>query len=259
MEEHHEHHKKESNEGMYAVAIAIIVSVIILSGVIIYAVNGVNSNLAQINTNLGNLKININSNIGTGQQLQATPTPTATQAPQQQPTGPNFNLEGAAVKGKSDAKITIVEYSDFQCPYCERFYSLTYPSIITDWIDTGKAKIIFKHFPLNQIHPNAQKAAEATECANDQGKFWEMHDIMFENQGAIQVTDLKKYAADLKLDTTKFNSCLDSGEKADKVNADLQEGIANGVTGTPSFFINGQNLVGAQPYSVFQQALQSFA
>ncbi|MEK6953525.1 MAG: DsbA family protein [Candidatus Micrarchaeota archaeon] len=258
-EQHHEHHKKEGNEGMYAVAIAMIVSVIILSGVMVYAVNGVNSNLAQINTNLGNLKININSNVPTGQQLQGTPTPAPTQAPAQQPNAPTFKLEGAPTKGKADAPITIVEYSDFQCPYCQKFYSQTYPSILTDWVESGKAKFVFKHFPLTQIHPNAQKASEATECAKDQNKFWEFHDKIFENQGAIAITDLKKYAADLKLNTATFDKCLDGGEKAAQVNADLQEGIANGVTGTPSFFVNGQNIVGAQPYTVFQQVLGSAA
>lgn len=255
------HHRKDSNEGMYAVAIAMIISVIILSGVMVYAVNGVNSNLAQINSNLANLKINVNSNIGTGQQLQATPTPTATatQPPTGQPTAPKFDLSNAPMKGKADAKITIVEYSDFQCTFCARFYTQTYPSILKDWVDSGKAKFYFKHFPLTQIHPQAQKASEASECAKDQGKFWEMHDKIFENQNTLAITDLKKFAADLKLDTAKFDKCLDGNEKAAIVAADLQEGIANGVTGTPSFFVNGQNIVGAQPYTVFQQALSSIA
>src|SRR3989344_847796 len=240
-----QHHAKNSNEGMYAVAVAMIVSVIILSGVMVYAVNGVNSNLAQINTNIANLKINVN--VPQQQQLQGTATPAPTQ-PAQQPAGPNFDLKNAAVKGKDDAKITIVEYSDFQCPFCSRFYAQTLPSILKDWVDSGKAKIYFKHFPLTSIHPNAQKASEATECAKDQNKFWEMHDKIFENQAAIQIADLKKYAADLKLDTAKFNKCIDDGEKAAAVNADLQEGFANGVTGTPSFFINDHSIVGAQPY-----------
>ena len=133
------------------------------------------------------------------------------------------------------------------------------PSILKDWVDTGKAKLYFKHFPLSQIHPYAQKAHEASECAKDQNKFWEMHDKLFQNAQALGVDDLKRYASDLKLDTAKFNTCLDGGSKASIVAEQLQEGIGAGVTGTPSFFVNGQNIVGAQPYSVFQQVLQSLA
>ncbi|MFH1258049.1 MAG: DsbA family protein [Candidatus Micrarchaeota archaeon] len=257
MEEHM--HKKDNNEGLYAVAIAIVVSVIILSGVIVYAANSMNSNLGLINTNMQNLKLNVNVQ-GGSQQLQGTSTPQATATPQPQPNQLNVVLDDTVpMKGNKDAKITIIEYSDFQCPYCERFISGAYPSILSDWIDTGKAKIYFKQFPLAQIHPYAEKAAEATLCAEEQGKFWEMHDKLFANQNALTVDDLKKYAADLKLDTAKFNACLDGGTKAADVNAELQEGVANGVTGTPSFFINGEQVVGAQPYAAFQQVLQKYA
>ncbi|MBI5225307.1 DsbA family protein [Candidatus Micrarchaeota archaeon] len=250
--EEHAHHKKE--DGLYAVAIAMIVSVLILSGVLVYATNGINSNLQQINSNIGNIKLNVVNNGGGAQGTVA-----ATPIPSQQPSAPNFKLEGVAFKGKESAPITIIEYSDFQCPFCSRFYAETLPSILKDWVDTGKAKLYYKHFPLSQIHPNAEKAAEASECAKDQGKFWEMHDKMFQNGNALSVDDLKRYAADLKLDTAKFNTCLDGGSKASIVAEQLQEGIGAGVTGTPSFFINGQNIVGAQPYSVFQQVLQSYA
>lgn len=254
----HAHHK-DNNEGLYAVSIAIVVSVIILSGVVVYAANSVNGNLAAMNSNLANLKINVNANIPTGgQDLQGTPIPTQVATPTPAPAKPVVKLEGLTVKGKESAPITIVEYSDFQCPYCERFYSETLPSIVKDWVDTGKAKIYFKHFPLS-FHQNAQKSAEASECAKDQGKFWEMHDKLFDNQAALTVTDLKKYAADLKLDTAKFNTCLDGGSKAAIVNEQMAEGAANGVSGTPAFLINGQLVVGAQPYAVFNQALSSMA
>ncbi len=256
MEEHPTHHKKDSNEGLYAIAIGMVISVLILSGTLLYAAGGINSNLQQINTNLANLEINVQ---GGGTQLQPTATVAPTATPQQQPTGPNIKLEGLVVKGDPDAPITIVEYSDFQCPFCKRFFDNTLPSIMQDWIDEGKAKLYYKHFPLNQIHPQAQKAAEAAECALDQDKFWEMHDKIFENQGAIGVADLKKYAEESGLDAEQFNECLDGGAKAAIVNEHLQEGIANGVTGTPSFFVNGQNIVGARPYEVFQQVLQQYA
>lgn len=157
-----------------------------------------------------------------------------------------------AVKGNANAKVTIVEFSDFECPFCGKFYEETYPLILKNYVDTGKVKIVFRDFPLTSIHPNAQKAAEATECAAEQGKFWEMHDKLFENQDSLSVDDLKKYAADLKLNTATFNSCLDSGKMTAEVEKDAQEGMSYGVTGTPAFFINGRLVSGAQEFSAFE-------
>jgi protein-disulfide isomerase len=116
---------------------------------------------------------------------------------------------------------------------------------------------VYRHFPLNSIHPQAQKAGEASECAADQGKFWEYHDLLFANQEsvALGVTQFKKWAAELGLNTNTFNSCLDSGQKANMVQEDLDGGSAAGVTGTPAFFINGVAVVGAQPFSTFQQII----
>jgi protein-disulfide isomerase len=114
---------------------------------------------------------------------------------------------------------------------------------------------VVRDFPLNSIHPHAQKAAEATECADDQGKFWEYHDAVFANQSAIDVESLKGYATELDLDTGAFNDCLDSGKHQGEVENDLQDGRGAGVSGTPAFFINGQLVSGAQPFSVFQQIL----
>jgi protein-disulfide isomerase len=158
--------------------------------------------------------------------------------------------------GDKNAPVTIIEFSDFECPFCERFYTQSYKQIKANYVDTGKVRIVFKHFPL-PFHANAQKAAEASECAREQGKFWEMHDKLFENQNAISISSLKGYAADLGLDTSKFNSCLDSGKYASRVQKDASDGSAAGVSGTPSFFINGKSVVGAQPYSVFQQAIEA--
>ncbi len=114
-----------------------------------------------------------------------------------------------------------------------------------------------RDFPLSTIHPFAQKASEATECADDQGKFWEYHDLLFANPSALDVDSLKGYAGQLGLDTGTFNECLDSGEYEQEVLQDMQDGRASGVTGTPAFFINGQLLSGAQPFSVFQQVIDA--
>jgi protein-disulfide isomerase len=185
------------------------------------------------------------------------------QQPQQpqQPTAPTFDinkidLSKAQIKGKSNAKVTIVEYSDFQCPYCARATTEAVAQIIKDYVDTGKVRLIFRHFPLS-MHQNAAKAAEVAECAGDQGKFWEMHDKLFANQQALDVESLKKYASDLGLDTTKFNTCLTTGAKQSIVQAQVSEGSRFGVTGTPTFFINGKQVVGAQPYEVFKQEIDA--
>lgn len=157
------------------------------------------------------------------------------------------------MRGGKDAKVTIVEYSDFECPFCGRAHP-TIEQVMDTYGDD--VRVVYRHFPLS-FHPQAQKAAEASECAADQGKFWELHDLIFENQDLLQggVTQLKKWAADLKLNTAQFNGCLDSGEKAAIVQAQADEGALLGVSGTPGFFVNGISVVGAQPFSVFQQII----
>lgn len=158
-------------------------------------------------------------------------------------------------KGDEDAPVTIIEFSDFQCPYCAKFYREAYKQILTDYVETGKARIVFKNFPL-PFHENAEKAAEAAECANEQGKFWEMHNKLFENQNSLDVQSLKKYAEDISLDTTKFNSCLDSGKFAEQIANDLKVGQENGIQGTPGFLINGRLISGAQPFDNFKKVIE---
>lgn len=152
-------------------------------------------------------------------------------------------------------EILIEEYSDFQCPYCERFYSGAYKDMKNDPLyKDGKIKFVFKHFPLS-IHKDAQKASEASECARDQDMFTEYHDKLFENQNALTVPDLKRYAKDLGLNTNTFDSCLDSGEKYSIVQADFNEGRAKGVSGTPTIYVNGKQFVGAQAWTTLKASL----
>ena len=164
-----------------------------------------------------------------------------------------LDLSDENVKGSTDAPVTMIVFSDFECPFCARAYE-TFVEVEETYGDS--LQIIFKNYPLS-FHQYAQKAAEAGECANDQGMFWEMHDMMFENAGALTVDDLKSYASAIGLDTDTFNACLDSDEKADEVTADMNEGIALGISGTPTFIINGEMLVGAQPYEAFETAILS--
>jgi|TARA_Y100000310_G_scaffold153594_1_gene152997 protein-disulfide isomerase len=183
----------------------------------------------------------------------AAPSPSAAPTPAAKV---DVSVDDDPVKGDPDAPITIIEFSDFECPFCGRFYSQTMGQLEEKYIKTGKAKIVFRDFPLS-FHPKAQKASEASECADDQGKFWEMHDMIFENQNSISVSDLKGYAGQLGLDQSKFDSCLDSGEHEAEVQADFRDGSAAGVSGTPSFFVNGIKLVGAQPFQAFEQIIEA--
>ncbi len=157
--------------------------------------------------------------------------------------------------GEEDAPVTVIEWSDFECPFCARFYSETLPQIIEEYVEEGDVKFVFKHFPLS-FHKNAQKAAEAAECAKDQGAFWEMHDLLFESGVDGGEKTYKKYAAQLDLDEGKFASCLNSGRKAKEIDQDIKEGTAAGVRGTPGFTVNGQLVSGAQPFAAFEAVIE---
>lgn len=165
--------------------------------------------------------------------------------------------------GDENAPVTLIEFSDFQCPFCRSFYTGAFQQLKKDYIDTGKVKFYYRHFPLPAtLHPMAVASGIASECANEQGKFWEYHDKMFDEQqkqGNQTITytndDLKKWAADLGLNTGQFDTCLDSEKYKDQVNKDLNDGSAIGVNSTPSFYINGRELIGAQPYETFKQVI----
>jgi protein-disulfide isomerase len=149
------------------------------------------------------------------------------------PTGPS--------KGPEDAPVTIVAFNDFECPYCAKA-ATTVDGVLQR--NAGKVRLVFRHFPLD-FHAQAAKAAEAAMCAADQGKFWQLHDSLFAHQKALEVPKLKEYAARLGLDAGRFDACLDSGEKAALVRADMKAGTAASVTGTPAIFVNGRFLSGA--------------
>lgn len=192
---------------------------------------------------------------GTGQQagLQS-PAP---QVAGQQAIFANVEIDPSdPVLGNADAPVTIIEFSDFECPFCKQYHDTTFKQIKQTYIDTGKVKYIFKDFPLSQLHPRAQASAEAAQCANDQGKFWDYGDALFKNQKALTDDDLKRYAADLKLDIQAFGECYASGKHRAGISNDQQTGIKAQVTGTPGFAINGRRLDGAQPFDKFQALIE---
>lgn len=197
-----------------------------------------------------------NNNQPTQQVPQDNLQPTDDTQPTQ-PTNPPKDVDEKVdhIWGNKNAKVTLIEYSDFECPYCLRHYDTTKQIQQTY---SNDVRIVFRHFPLS-FHPNAQKAAEASECAAVQGKFWEMHDKIFEANRAqkMGVDQWKSDAKDLGLDTVKFNKCLDGGEMAARVAADQSEGSNAGVGGTPATFVNGQMLEGALPFETFKQAIEA--
>ncbi|MEM8860643.1 MAG: DsbA family protein, partial [Chloroflexota bacterium] len=183
------------------------------------------------------------------------------QAPQP-PAGPvEVSIEGDPFIGDEDAPITIIEFTDYQCPFCVRHFENTYPAIVSNYVETGIVKYVFKDFPLN-FHPEADEASEAARCANDQDRFFDMHDVLFATQqewsgNPDHMSLFIGYAEELGLEMESFADCLNSGKYTDLVQAQLEEGFALGVTGTPTFFINGNIFVGAQPIQSFGKAIEA--
>lgn len=156
------------------------------------------------------------------------------------------------IRGNSKAKLTIVEYSDFQCPFCQRF-APTLQKALDEYKD--KVRLVYRHFPLDSIHPYARPAAEASECASEQGKFWEYHDALFARQDELSSDFWVKLAGDLKLDVNKFKSCFDAGKYKQRVETDSQDAIAKGGRGTPYTIIGITPISGALPYESIKQVI----
>ena len=167
------------------------------------------------------------------------------------------------ILGAADAPVTVVEFTDYQCPFCKRFIQSTFPQLKRDFIDTGKVRWIVRDLPLG-FHPNANKAAQAAHCAGDQGKFWEMRDTLFRNNTKLGIEQLSAYAREIGLDGDAFDACLASDRHQGQIAQDSQEANRIRITGTPSFVIgrtdgdtvSGQLVIGAQAPAVFTAAIQ---
>ena len=182
--------------------------------------------------------------------------------------GAALSLEKAPYMGAKNAKVTLVEFTDYQCPFCARHASQVLPQIMSEYVKTGKVKYVVRHFPLESMHPAAAKASEAASCAAEQGKFWEMHSRLLANPRALEPKSLSEHAGALKLELPRFQECLDSGKYAAVVRQDLADGQQAGVNGTPSFFLGltgagpakleaTKMLEGAQPFPAFKEAIES--
>ena len=188
------------------------------------------------------------------------------QAPRAQAEQANrtrMNLEGFAMLGSKEAPLTIVEFTDYQCPFCQRFHTTAFPDLKKNYIDTGKVRFYSRDLPLD-FHPNAMRAAEAARCASDQGQFWKLRDVMEANPDKLDMDSLLADAADLKMNLDTFRACVESEKYKNAVQTDVMEAMKIGANGTPTFVIgrstpdgvDGELVVGAQPYPMFEQKLR---
>jgi protein-disulfide isomerase len=194
------------------------------------------------------------------EKQQAAPT-----APQpEQPTRAKItDLSGVSMLGDKNAPITIVEYTDYQCPFCQRFHLSAYPEIKKNYIDTGKVRFFSKDLPLD-FHPNALRAAQSARCAGEQGKFWEIRETMSANPDKLDMGHIMGFATELKLDTQKFQDCVNSDKYKERVQADVAEAMKVGANGTPAFIVgkstgngvDGELVVGAMPFAMFDQKIK---
>ncbi len=177
-----------------------------------------------------------------------------------------IQIGGDPFKGPQNAPLTLVEFSDYQCPFCARHTRDTLPQLEKEYISTGKLRYVFRDSPIESIHKDAFKAAEAAHCAGEQGKYWEMHDSLFTNQKALAKEELPKYAEALGVARAPFLACMESGRYAEGIRKDMAEAQQLGVSGTPTFFLGYTDpsgtsvktvkaMRGAQPYSAFKEAI----
>jgi protein-disulfide isomerase len=235
--ENEKNNSKNSSQNF--LAISILISALLISGSILYSKNGASNqakNIKQDNPQLAQI----------GQNLAPTPA--------------NLSevlkiTKDDVILGDPNAPITMIEYSDYQCPFCKRFFDESEVILRKEYIETGKVKMIYRDFPLPG-NPYAMPAAEAANCAKDQGKFWAYHDLIFKNQNNLATIDYLKLAEELKMNVQEFKNCLDSNKYTQKIQNDYNLGSSIGVNGTPTFFINGKQVVGAQPYSVFKNIIE---
>ncbi len=244
--------ENKNSKNIQWLSISIIVASILISGSILYSKYFSSD---KSNNIVNNQQPSVQQSTGNTQQVAGTV---------------KVSTDDDAYLDKENAPVTLIEFSDFQCPFCRSFFFGTLPQIKKEYIDTGKLKFVYRDFPLS-FHPGSKPAALAAECSKEQGRFWELHDKIFseqqkQGQGTVQFTveDLKKWALQIGLDTSQFNQCLDSEKYKNEVEKDMADGQSAGVSGTPTFFIGKSNnngiidgtaIRGARPFEAFKTAI----
>jgi protein-disulfide isomerase len=230
-----EYHKNDTIFSAYVIGASILVGAILISATIFYnfrlfssGSNVANPGTAQVAAGANPVKITLKS--------------------------------GTPYLGNANSKVTVVEYADYRCPYCEKFYKDVISELKTKYIDTNKIKFVYQDFAF--LGPDSSSAAEASHCAGDQNMFWQYHDYLFDHQGDestdwASVAHQKQFATTLGLNTTLFNQCLDSGKYKQQVKDETAAGKSYGANGTPTTFVNGKILVGLQPLDTFVQAIDA--
>ncbi len=201
-------------------------------------------------------------------QLLEKQTARAEQAPQPgQPARARLNLNGANMLGSKDAPVTLVEFTDYQCPFCQRFHVTTFADLKKNYIDTGKVRFYSRDMPLDSLHPNATRAAEAARCAGDQGQFWGLRGVMGANPDRLDLPNILNFAAQLGMDVNALKNCIDTSKYKDSVQTDVMEALRVGANGTPTFIIgkstaegvDGEIMVGAMPYPQFEMKIKELS
>ena len=260
--------KTMSNNDQNYLALSLIIAALIVGGSMIWASNNLVAGADRLQVAAPSTGLAIlppQAPEPSGNQPEAAPPAAA-------PTGPEMKgllKDPAGKMGQDNAPVVFVEYSDFQCPFCGRWYKDSAAQLKRDYVDTGKVLFLYKDFPLS-FHPNAGPAANAARCAAEQGKFWEFHDKVFENQEALSADNYKKWAKELKLNAGQFDSCFAGSKYNNLVQANFSEGSRYGVSGTPSFLVGKAggkaqlgpqgsypSIVGAMPYSEFKDAIDA--
>lgn len=187
-------------------------------------------------------------------------------APEPPPQRAKLALDGTPMLGVKTAPITIVEFTDYQCPFCQRFHVTTFAELKKNYIDTGKVRFFSRDMPLD-FHPNAMRAAQAARCANEQGKYWQLRDVMGANPNNLDLDSIARFAGDLKMDVNALRSCVQSDKYKGAVQSDVAEALKVGANGTPTFVVgattpegvDGELMVGAMPYSMLDEKLKSLS
>ncbi len=256
--------RKEGGQTLLVWVLAVIVLQFLVLGGLLLSISDKDSDISEIESKVTRLDSFFAANApGYGGGSAGAPSVYGDSEPSAAPSAAavevsSVSFEGEPSAGDSSAKVTVIEYSDYECPFCSKFFSESYGKLKTEYIDTGKINFIFKDFPLG-FHDKAIPAAAAANCVlRDLGneKYFEMHDMIFSNQRSLNDANLKVWATELGIDSANYDSCIIDSSIIDEINEDLVEGSALGVSGTPSFFINGKLIVGAQPYSVISAEIE---